>query len=174
MYRSPDTSWPMSAIGKSGARSSGPTGSCVAGCSGGGGGAGRSATRLYHRVGSAASSSRIFVRTVMASLSSHPPREPPSCHLTRASWETRSVQRDVPDQAGAGASGCRTRGEGAAELSGAVGKVGQAAAVAAARDPGAVVGHLDAEPVGGGHGHGNGGGLGVPDHVGGGLTEDGK
>src|SRR5215207_4779900 len=95
MYRSPDTSWPMSAIGKSGARSSGPTGSCVAGCSGGGGGSGRSATRLYHRVGIDASSSKILVGTVMASLPSHP-LAPPSCHLARA------VRQDLtpasPDQ----------------------------------------------------------------------------
>ena len=70
MYRSPDTSCPISAIGNSGARSSGPTGSWVAGCSGGGGGAGRSGTRLYHRVGIDASSSRILVRSVMASPSS--------------------------------------------------------------------------------------------------------
>ena len=51
----------MSAIGNSGARSSGPTGSWVPGCSGGGGGAGRSGMTLYHCVGCSDSSSRIFV-----------------------------------------------------------------------------------------------------------------
>src|SRR5262249_58149753 len=41
----------ISAVGKSGARSSGPTGWRVPGCNGGGGGAGRSGTMLYHCCG---------------------------------------------------------------------------------------------------------------------------
>src|SRR4249920_300844 len=51
----------MRAIGNSGARSSGPTGWWVPGCSGGGGGDGRSGMTLYHCVGSSDSSSRILV-----------------------------------------------------------------------------------------------------------------
>src|SRR5262249_12250448 len=39
-------------MGKSGASASGPTGSRVPGCSGGGGGEGRSGTMLYHCLGS--------------------------------------------------------------------------------------------------------------------------
>ena len=50
-YRSLVTSCSISAIGNSGARSSGPTGCPVPGCSTGGGGAGRSAAMLYQRVG---------------------------------------------------------------------------------------------------------------------------
>ena len=46
------TSCAMSPIGNSGARSSGPTGSFVAGCSGGCNGAGRSGNALYQAVGS--------------------------------------------------------------------------------------------------------------------------
>ena len=45
-------------MGNSGARSSGPTGWCVPGCSGGGGGTGRSGTMLYHWVGISDSSRR--------------------------------------------------------------------------------------------------------------------
>ena len=41
----------ISAIGNSGASASGPTGSWVPGCSGGGGGAGRSGMMLYHSRG---------------------------------------------------------------------------------------------------------------------------
>src|SRR5660398_202411 len=51
IYGSAETSCMMSSIGNRGARSSGPNGSCVAGLSGGGGGAGRSGTRLYQEVG---------------------------------------------------------------------------------------------------------------------------
>src|SRR5689334_3074418 len=64
-YRSALTSCPMRSIGNSGARSSGPTGWRVPGWSGGGGGTGRSARRLYHRVGSSDSSSTIFVGVAM-------------------------------------------------------------------------------------------------------------
>ena len=60
MYRSDETSCRIRSIGKSGARSSGPTGSCVPGCSGGGGGAGRSGTMLYHCVGISDSSRTIL------------------------------------------------------------------------------------------------------------------
>src|SRR5215469_15372700 len=59
----------MSSIGNSGARSSGPTGWSVPGCSGGGGGAGKSGITLYHCVGISDSSRMIFVRSVtMASV----------------------------------------------------------------------------------------------------------
>src|SRR6266581_4622583 len=53
----------MSSIGNSGARSSGPTGWSVPGCSGGGGGAGRSGITLYHGRGISDSSSVILVRS---------------------------------------------------------------------------------------------------------------
>src|SRR3954451_20124816 len=62
-YRSPVTSWAISSSGNSGARSAGPTGCSVPGCSGGGGGLGRSGTTLYHCVGSWDSSSRILCCT---------------------------------------------------------------------------------------------------------------
>src|SRR5271157_4435771 len=51
MNRSVETSWRMRSIGNNGAKSSGPAGSSVPGCSAGGGGLGRSGTRLYHVVG---------------------------------------------------------------------------------------------------------------------------
>ena len=51
MVRSWLTSWPINAIGNSGASASGPIGWSVPGCSGGGGGSGRSAARLYQCVG---------------------------------------------------------------------------------------------------------------------------
>ena len=63
-YCSVVTSCSISAIGNSGARSSGPTGSRVPGCSGGGGGSGRSGTMLYHCVGIWVSSSRNVERSV--------------------------------------------------------------------------------------------------------------
>ena len=47
-------------MGNNGARSAGPTGSRVPGCSTGGGGAGRSGMMLYQWVGSSDSSSRIL------------------------------------------------------------------------------------------------------------------
>src|SRR5690349_11516576 len=72
-YRSPVTSWRMMSIGNSGARSSGPTGCRVPGCSGGGGGLGRSGTTLYHCVGSCDSSSRILCCAVPA-MAFPPPR----------------------------------------------------------------------------------------------------
>ena len=58
MYRSFETSCMMRSIGNSGARSSGPIGSWVAGCSGGGGGSGRSGMTLYQEVGTWSSFSR--------------------------------------------------------------------------------------------------------------------
>jgi hypothetical protein len=51
----------MSAMGKSGARSSGPIGSSVAGCRYGEGGTGRSAAMLYQDRGIRLSSSTNFV-----------------------------------------------------------------------------------------------------------------
>src|SRR5262245_4801606 len=65
-YCSPLTSWAIRSIGNSGDRSSGPTGWPVPGCSTGGGGVGRSCSRLYHRVGSSSSDSRIFVGLMRA------------------------------------------------------------------------------------------------------------
>src|SRR6266516_7237790 len=64
MRESVATSWRISSIGNSGARSSGPTGWPVPGCSGGGGGAGRSGIMLYHWRGISDSSSVILVRSV--------------------------------------------------------------------------------------------------------------
>ncbi len=55
------TSCMISAIGKSGARSSGPTGWPVPGCSTGCGGVGMSAATLYQRRGICDSASRYFV-----------------------------------------------------------------------------------------------------------------
>jgi hypothetical protein len=69
MKRSAETSWAMSAMGNSGARSSGPMGSCVPGCRTGGGGSGRSGTTLYQAVGISNSSSRILVGSAMAASS---------------------------------------------------------------------------------------------------------
>src|SRR5580700_7212292 len=63
MKESVATSWRMSSIGNSGARSSGPTGWSVPGCSGGGGGVGRSGITLYHWRGISDSSSVILVRS---------------------------------------------------------------------------------------------------------------
>src|SRR4051794_9933237 len=60
-YWSVVTSCMIRSIGNSGARSSGPTGCRVPGCSTGGGGVGKSCSRLYQRVGCSLSSSRIFV-----------------------------------------------------------------------------------------------------------------
>ena len=50
-----ETSCLISSIGNSGASASGPMGSCVAGCNGGGGGSGRSAAMLYQCFGSSSS-----------------------------------------------------------------------------------------------------------------------
>src|SRR6266542_411216 len=60
------TSWRMRSIGKSGERSSGPTGSPVPGCSTGCGGLGMSARMLYQRRGSSDSASRNFVCSTVA------------------------------------------------------------------------------------------------------------
>src|SRR5688572_14468213 len=60
------TSWRMSSIGNKGARSSGPTGSPVPGCSTGCGGLGMSARMLYQRRGSCDSSSRDLVCSTVA------------------------------------------------------------------------------------------------------------
>ena len=68
--RSVETSCMMSDIGNSGARSSGPTGFIVPGCSTGGGGDGRSATRLYQTFGMRVSSSRYLTLSLMLVLDS--------------------------------------------------------------------------------------------------------
>src|SRR5690242_1742973 len=58
------TSWTISSIGKSGARSSGPTGCPVPGWSTGDGRFGMSAATLYQRVGSSDSGSTNFVCSI--------------------------------------------------------------------------------------------------------------
>src|SRR5512134_3445102 len=63
--RSVLTSCAISAIGKSGARSSGPTGCLVPGCSTAGGGDGRSARMLYQRLGRRDSSRTYFTVSFM-------------------------------------------------------------------------------------------------------------
>src|SRR5215213_1943241 len=85
MKRSVETSCAMTAIGKRGARSSGPIGWCVPGWRTGGGGFGRSAARLYQDVGMASSGKRNRVRSSIAALlhnqdrlapvPRHPPRD---------------------------------------------------------------------------------------------------
>ena len=59
--RSVETSCMISDIGKSGARSSVPTGLSVPGCRTGGGGEGRSAVRLYQHFGNRVSSSTAYL-----------------------------------------------------------------------------------------------------------------
>src|SRR6187402_2551901 len=59
-----ETSWRMSSIGKSGARSSGPTGWPVPGCRTGCGRFGMSAATLYQRSGSADSGRSTFVSVI--------------------------------------------------------------------------------------------------------------
>src|SRR5712691_5038901 len=94
----------MSSIGNSGARSSGPTGWSVPGCSGGGGGEGRSGITLYHWRGISDSSSVILVRsatrpsdlqgnnpsrTLLCWLGGRPPHTPPilgGFHPPRPPW----------------------------------------------------------------------------------------
>src|SRR5579859_1971729 len=77
----------MSCIGNSGARSSGPTGWPVPGCSGGGGGAGRSGMTLYHWVGISDSSRVILVRSLTTALllkifpAQYRPPSPPALYL---------------------------------------------------------------------------------------------
>src|SRR5690348_5267904 len=74
-YCSVVTSCSMRAMGNSGARSSGPTGCSVPGCSTGGGGLGRSGTMLYQLVGISDSDSRILVASSLMT-SIMPPRPP--------------------------------------------------------------------------------------------------
>src|SRR5581483_7797502 len=62
------TSWRISAIGKSGARSSGPTGCPVPGCRIGCIGFGMSARTLYQRLGRSDSASRNFVCSTLRSI----------------------------------------------------------------------------------------------------------
>src|SRR6185369_12870868 len=64
IHRSRLTSCLISSIGKRGARSWGPMGSPVPGCSGGASGVSRSAWMLYHLVGMSLSSRTILVRDV--------------------------------------------------------------------------------------------------------------
>src|SRR4051794_7957460 len=96
-YRSPVTSWAMSSSGNSGARSAGPTGCSVPGCSGGGGGVGRSGTTLYHRVGSCDSSSRILCcRSAMASPSGLA-RASAAQRSPRVAWSRGRVDETAAD-----------------------------------------------------------------------------
>src|SRR5215213_4759749 len=78
MKRSVETSWPMTAIGKRGARSSGPIGWCVPGWRTGAGGFGRSAARLYQDVGMASSGKRNRVCSSIAALLHDDVRLPPA------------------------------------------------------------------------------------------------
>ena len=73
MYRSCETSCLISSIGKSGARSCGPMGCLVPGCSAGIGGNGRSAWMLYQRVGISCWSSRNRVAAGALMLMTLPP-----------------------------------------------------------------------------------------------------
>src|SRR5690242_14967520 len=66
--RSAETSCIMTAIGNNGARSPGPIGCPVPGCSTGGGGDGRSAARLYQAFGIFSSPSTYFFVVMMAVL----------------------------------------------------------------------------------------------------------
>src|SRR5919107_400676 len=75
----------MTAIGKSGARSSGPIGWGVPGCRTGGGGFGRSAARLYQDIGMASSGKRkrvcssitalLHLEVRLVPVARHPPRD---------------------------------------------------------------------------------------------------
>src|SRR3990172_2281918 len=56
----------ISAIGNSGARSAGPSGCCVPGCSTGGSGFGKSAARLYQTFGMRDSSSMYLIESDIA------------------------------------------------------------------------------------------------------------
>src|SRR5690349_11262421 len=84
-YLSVVTSWAIRSFGNSGARSSGPTGSFVPGCSTGGGGLGRSASRLYHWRGSSDSSRRILVGSAMRATVDPLPRGKRPCVAGRRS-----------------------------------------------------------------------------------------
>src|SRR6185312_7623428 len=66
MYRSAETSCMISSIGNSGARSAGPIGWSVPGCSTGAGGVGRSATMLYQAFGIFDSSSTYLTVSLMS------------------------------------------------------------------------------------------------------------
>src|SRR5215213_2382661 len=77
MNCSVETSWPMTAIGKRGARSSGPIGWCVPGWRTGGGGIGRSAARLYQDAGMASSGKRKRVCSSIRALLHHENRLAP-------------------------------------------------------------------------------------------------
>src|ERR687888_206155 len=77
---SAETSWAISAIGKSGARSAGPIGWPVPGCSTGGGGEGRPGTMLYQWVGRSRSSRRILVGALLADAIAGHLRRPAGWH----------------------------------------------------------------------------------------------
>ncbi len=88
--RSPLTSWPISAIGKRGERSSGPTGWPVPGCRTGGGGDGRSAMMLYQAWGIRSSPMRYLLCSLNCS------------SLRRACWPPRRVEVNAVTQRLAG------------------------------------------------------------------------
>src|SRR5689334_3560986 len=98
-YRSVVTSCSISAIGNSGARSSGPTGCSVPGCSTGGGGAGRSGITLYHWVGISDSARVILVGSPIALSSWQAPGRPHgSPHGWAISLDQRMRGEEAPDQ----------------------------------------------------------------------------
>src|SRR3984885_12138369 len=87
--RSALTSWPISAIGKRGARSSGPTGLPVPGCRTGGGGDGRSATILYQAWGIRSSPRRNFVCSLI--IPPCPPKSSGRSTRSAAGWRGLAV-----------------------------------------------------------------------------------
>ena len=84
MYRSVETSCRIRSIGNSGARSSGPTGWWVPGCSGGGGGAGRSGMMLYQLVGISRLVEQVLVLPDGHGCAAFAVEARPDCEATRA------------------------------------------------------------------------------------------
>src|SRR3954471_23577365 len=81
-----DISCSISAIGNSGARSSGPAGSPVPGCSGGSGSPGRSGSRLTQCVGMASSPRTYFVVLIA-----------PNLRLLEGGWAAGLVRPGGPE-----------------------------------------------------------------------------
>src|SRR5215208_4692773 len=84
----------MTAIGKRGAKSSGPIGWCVPGWSTGGGGCGRSAAKLYQEVGIASSGKRKRVVSSITALLDYEVRLSPV--LWRRQRETTAPEASWP------------------------------------------------------------------------------
>ena len=106
----PVISCSMSAIGNSGARSSGPTGSFVPGCSGGCIGSGRSGSALYQAVGilSWASTKRVSITT--SGSRARPRGRAPSCEgsSARTSASPTSTASNPTAPSRAASAGVRT------------------------------------------------------------------